>query len=496
MIALSSLMQRERTALKIMSELLSQGRDHLRVRDVIGVGELFDLIVLSPAKPLTPEMRQRFAVAETFYLSRFRPYLLAKYGVKESDPALSQRGSAVRAEDLLMKTLLVAFIAPGTPALANLTASRLAALNFGSVTAMIPGAEARQVATAARDWSKNFGDVVVGEGANPLISLQLSGVDYESVIGRVENEDTHANRRRLIQDLLAGELGLGESHGFEVERRLTVIWRGSRREVDVVFGNIREPAAVPPEMLRARGGRWRVVIDHPFDEPGHSPSDDLLRLRDEREAGLETTTLCWVPYFLTAARLEDVGRLVLLEFLAPPARFDANANHLPVADREPARQALDNQRRALRETVLGALRQAYGITSPRDTDVDTSSAAAHEVFTALWPGLRISPPVAGSLREGLEKALDQALSDQFPDHPRFEPGSTEIRRSDLTKVLGVVRTAVEHGGRTSGLDRAVANLMARVTGPLGLGEARETVYALSPASFRWNAEFARAEAEA
>src|SRR5690606_34804921 len=42
MIALSTILQRERTALKIMSELLARGRDELTVGDVIGVGDLFD----------------------------------------------------------------------------------------------------------------------------------------------------------------------------------------------------------------------------------------------------------------------------------------------------------------------------------------------------------------------------------------------------------------------------------------------------------------------
>jgi len=35
--------QRERTALKIMSELLAEGRDELTVSDVIPVGDLFDV---------------------------------------------------------------------------------------------------------------------------------------------------------------------------------------------------------------------------------------------------------------------------------------------------------------------------------------------------------------------------------------------------------------------------------------------------------------------
>ncbi|MPV35655.1 hypothetical protein [Georgenia subflava] len=495
MIALSALMQRERTALKIMGELLAEGRDHLRVGDLIGVGELFDAVVLSPAKPLTPDMRRRFAVAEHFYANRLRPYLLEKYDVTETEAAALPRNAPFRTEDRLAKTLLVSYIAPGTASLTNLTAAKLAALNYGTVTSLIPGREASQVTQWAREWAQKFGDVVVGTEANPVIGLQLSGVDYETVIERVQAEDSPSNRRQLIRELLAEELGLGPAEGFRPERPFTHVWRGSRREVDVLFANVRETKSLPADQLRAEGGRWRVVVDYPFDEPGHFPSDDFARLNQERDAGLETNTVVWLPHFLTAARMQDVGRLVLLEHLHKPRMFEANASHLAPAEQEPARLALENQRKALREQLVRALREAYGIAAPRPEDVDTGSIAANEIFTALRPGLTVRTPAATTMRDGLAQVMDQALGDQFPDHPRFEPEGEEVRRAEVRNVLTLVRQALAERGRLAGLDRTKARLLQRVAGPLGVGTPRENVYALSATDFRWHGEFTRAVAD-
>ena len=142
MVALSSIMQRERTALKIMSELLSRGRDELTVGDVIPVGDLFDVVVLGDAEPLTDDMKNLFRAARTFYTRKMRPYLLNRHSLTEEEAKRLARDHAFRRDDRLAKTLLVAAIAPGSASLKDLTASKLAALNFGTVVSMIPGQEA------------------------------------------------------------------------------------------------------------------------------------------------------------------------------------------------------------------------------------------------------------------------------------------------------------------------------------------------------------------
>ena len=107
------------------------------------------------------------------------------------------RDHAFRRDDRLAKTLLVAAIAPGATSLKDLTASKLAALNFGSVKSMIPGQEATQLTTQVKQWASEFGEITVGQGADPIINLTLTGIDFDSVLVHVDTEDTPANRRRL-----------------------------------------------------------------------------------------------------------------------------------------------------------------------------------------------------------------------------------------------------------------------------------------------------------
>ena len=47
-----------------------------------------------------------------------------------------------------------------------------------------------------------------------------------------------------------------------------VLWRGTRRKVDVVFGNVRDEAELTNDMLRASGDRWKLVARLPVRRRG------------------------------------------------------------------------------------------------------------------------------------------------------------------------------------------------------------------------------------
>lgn len=486
MIALSSLMQRERTALKLMSELLAAGRDELTVADVIPVGDLFDAVVLGDAKPLTDDMKRRFEHARAFYLRKLRPYLLAKHQLTDTSAKVLPRAHPFRTEDRLAKTLLVAEIAPGAVSLKTLTAAKLAALNFGTVVSFVPGNEAQQVLGWVKDWAKEFGEVsITGATQDPVIAIQLSGVDYDSILDAVRAEDTLPNRRKLVRQLLLDELGVSQSGGLTADLLHTHTWRGSKRRVDLVFGNLRDQGSLSDQALTARLGHWKVAVDFPFDEsPEHGPNDDVVRLFQSREAGLITETVGWVPHHLSAARMEDVGKLVLLDYVLTGDRFAASSEHLPLADREPARQQLDNQRKNLSEQLRAALRQAYGVQTSSPDNVGREVNPG-DTFTSLVTGFRPRTPSATTLRGGLDDVLRQALDHQYPDHPGFEPGDQEVSRNHLGWTLDLVRQAASGSGRIEGVERTRANGVRRIASALGLGEMRENVYALSSGNFSW-----------
>ncbi|WP_166390126.1 hypothetical protein [Nocardioides ochotonae] len=488
MVALSSLMQRERTALKLMSELLAAGRDELTVSDVIPVGDLFDVVVLGDAKPLTDAMKRHFQHAEAFYRRKMRPYLLNKHSVTEEEARALPRTASFRTEDRLAKTLLIAELVPEATSLKNLTAAKLAALNFGTVVSFVPGQEHQQVLAWVREWTSEFGEVTIGAGADPLISIQLSGVDYDSVLEHVRNEDSTANRRKLLRDLLIEELEVTAQGGLMAEFQHHHIWRGSKRTADLVFGNIRDAHSVSDQALTAEGGRWRVVIDYPFDDsPEHGPNDDVVRMSETRDR-LESTTVAWIPHYLSTQRMDDLGKLVLLEYLMTGDRFAQNSEHLPTADREPARMQLDNQRKNLRAQLRSALRQAYAVQTGTDDNLG-ARVDAGDSFVTLVPGFRPRTPQATSLKGGLNEVLAQALDQQYPDHPKFEPSDREVTRTHLSHTLDLVRRAIDGGGRLDGIERAKANTARPIVQALGLGEVRENVLAVKKESFRWWTQF-------
>src|SRR5262249_3307144 len=149
------------------------------------------------------------------------------------------------------------------------------------------GSESSIVLGKVRDWSRAVPEIHVGsEPGSPVIRVQLSDVDYQSVVERARGEDNEGRRRELIRDLVREALGIsGRDTDMYGAVAHPVVWRGSRREVDIVFGNVRDASWLTDDHFRARPGTWRVVIDHPFDQAGHSGAEDLARLDRMTESG-------------------------------------------------------------------------------------------------------------------------------------------------------------------------------------------------------------------
>ena len=73
LVALSQALQRERTALKVMLQLLVEGRDELEVSDLVPVGDLFDVLVDSDAQAVTDELKHQFETARRIYTTQDAP---------------------------------------------------------------------------------------------------------------------------------------------------------------------------------------------------------------------------------------------------------------------------------------------------------------------------------------------------------------------------------------------------------------------------------------
>lgn len=480
LVAVSSALQRERTALKIMLQLLVNRRNTLRLGDVIPLGDLWD-VVAHGDEAFTDVMRLNFENAKRLYQQKLRPLLEQQHEIDlevdvaraKTSPEVAERLARFVNDDRLVKSLLLSALVHGVEALKNMTCMRLAALNHGTIRSRIPGREHQVVAQKLRTWAGMVGEIRVGEEpTNPTVSIQLSGVDTEGVIEAAKVYDNPGNRQYKIRQMLFKSLGVPEQDEMFITHQF--LWRGSRRSCDVLFTNVR---SLPDESLRSTDD-WKLVIDFPFDSEGHTPTEDLDRLNKFRDKNERHRTLVWLPSFFSPRTQAELGKLVIIDRLLLGNNLDQHAKHLSLQDRQTARLLLQNQQSALSQRLLQAVEAAYAIRSePTPGTLDASFDMSESHFQSLLPSLVLQRPVGASLGEALEHLLDQALSHQYPKHPKF---GQEIKPGkDLRQVLEVCQEAARSPeGRVFVEDKVVRQKLRNVCNPLDLGQMSETHFVL------------------
>ncbi|MBY9075953.1 DUF6079 family protein [Nocardioides sp. WL0053] len=495
LVALSQALQRERTALKVMLQLLVDGRDDLEVNDLVPVGDLFDVLVDSQAQAVTDELKKQFETARRLYHVKLRRVLLDLHQLTDEQAQELPRNHAFHADDRLVKTLLLSALAPDVPALSGLTASRLAALNHGTIQAWLPGQEVAVVLQKMKNIAAQVGEVQVGEGDDPVITVELTEVDYEGVIERARGVDNEGNRRRALREMVWKQLGIREESTLDGVQAQSMTWRGRRVSVDLVFGNVRDHGDLPDAALMSEGERWKVVVDYPFDSEGQSPLSDLSRVETLQQSGVRSNTLVWIPAFLTRQRLEDLGTLVVLDHLLGGTgdRFHQHAQHLSPVDREQARALLRQRRDLLREKLDGVLKQAYGAAARVEADIDTGNSL-ESPFHTLAEGFRPQAPVGATLQDALRHLVDQALTFQWPAHPRFEPGDQEVRTTDLRKVLEHCEEAFDAPGGRHQVEQRDRPVLRRICNTLDVGKFHENHLQLDQSTFPWSRRLQQAAA--
>ncbi|WP_131786019.1 phage resistance protein [Protofrankia symbiont of Coriaria ruscifolia] len=471
LVALSGALQRERTALRVMQQLLVDQRNTLALGQLVPVSDLFDVLVAND-EPISGELGALWRNAQKVY-AEIRRLILESHGLVEEAVGTVPPTHAVHRDDRIAKTLVLAALMPEVSSMRDLTARKIVALNHGYIRSMVPGQETGAVLQVVRQWAARLGTVqLTGDDASPLISVRLDGIDIEGVLDNAKGADSDGTRRQAARTLVFEALGASKEVTLDRVTTYTTIWRGTRRGVELVYGTIRDPGDLGDSMFVPTHGGWRVAFGFPFDEEGHSPVEDLDRagrLRGVRPA----RTICWVPRHFTAHVERDLGRYVRLQYALGPS-FDQLAGHLSDNDKAIAKQQMAALRDQLRSRLSNALLQAYGVVTPDETLVDTAHGGI-DMFVSLEPGFTPKVPAGAGLRQAFENLLDQLLSWEHPAHPHFP---AEVRQADLRKVHAQVRRAIEHPEHRIMVEPGERPLMKKVANPLRLGEQHDQYFVL------------------
>jgi len=484
LIAVSAALQRERTALKLMMQLLVDRREDLELGQLIPVGDLYDAICEGD-EPFSEGMRLHFDNAKRLYSQRLLPMLERQHNVTleaiklgQADPVAAKN---LRNDARILKTLLLGALVPEVEPLKGLTAQRLAALNHGTFKSPIQGREAQDVLRKCRDWASEIGEIKITEDQNPVVSIQVTGVDIEPILRAAEANDNAGNRRKKIRESLFAELGIPDDGVLFTRYEFT--WRGTRREVELLYENVRE---MTDDRLRGRSGAWTVVLDFPFDEPNRSSADDIARLGEYR--GGDTKTLVWLPSFFSNKALADLGRLVVLDHILSGDRFESYASHLSFVDRVQAKALAKNQLDQLRIKLRSQLEVAFGV-STEPHDAVTNPLSADQQFQSMDPTLSPRPPVGANFKEAFEALLGQLFAHQYPAHPEFD---TDIKPAVIRRIWPEVQRAIEAPDRRGLVqDSATRRLVRSVVNPCQLGQMGETHLLVED---HWRSRFAQSHA--
>ncbi len=465
LVALSGALQRERTGLKLVQQLLEKNAD-AAVGRLVPLGDLWDVLVDGTGAAFTDKLKHEAESARLFH-AKARHHLLEKYGSPDHPDFL--------ADDRFVKTLLLAALAPDVPALRRLTGGRLAALNHGSVRSRtVPVKD--KVIDRMRALQAEFPTELRSEGTgDPVFSLHLSDLDVEPLLDLVAGEDKAGVRRVWLRDRLWEELGVKDG---KILAEKEIIWRGTKRTAEFVFGNVRDPRDLPDEQFApATEGNIRFIVDYPFDEDTFFPSYDYQRVKDLVRIGYETATLVWLPDFFSEQRKAQLGRLMRILFLLERDRLAEYTRNYPPDDRAKARRQLELGRETLTRTLTGALAEVYGIANVKDGTRGAEVPDGEHVLS-LEPKFQHPQPEGGkTFADNARHLADGLFTALHPQHPDFgnDPKTGQpkaVTAGEVKTTLEWVTRAMDNGGRIE-VDTHHLKAVKRIVEPLELGTVHD-----------------------
>ncbi|MGA5441975.1 PglY protein [Streptomyces griseoincarnatus] len=467
LVDLAGALQRERTGLKLVQELLKRRRDDLKMGDLIPIGDLWDVISEGRGEAFTAKLRKESEIAERFH-SRVRAHLLQKYG--------SADHPHYRRDDLLIKTLLLAALAPNVPALTRLTGGRLAALNHGTIRTRIGSAGSHAAKALKELQAAEFGELrSEGDGTgDPVFHLHLSDVDVEPLLEEVQGSaDQPGLRRQWVKDRLWAALGIKDTQAFVCERE--IVWRGTRRTAEFVFGNVRDPHLPDEQFQPQTDGNIRFVMDYPFDEPGRSPMDDVQRVEALRRAGRDAPTIVWLPHFFSEQKLTQLGRLLKINYLLERDRLDEATATRSADERVQIRHQLKAQSDNLTSQLTAVLQQLYGIAKPEAANLGADVPEQQHLWCLKSGYSRTRPEAGAGFEQNLLTLADELFGVLHPKHPDFDPGLTRkaVTPRELRTALEWIGRAMEDGSRRVVVDKHQLPVVKRIVHALGLGEVHD-----------------------
>lgn len=406
LIDVSSLMQRERTALRLLYELLVIHYPDLPLGQFLPVGSAFEAVFPEGETPQGRRKLDDLQSVHRVYYERFRPAMQQMLQVGTEVLGFDFGDESYRVLDQLVKTALLAELSPRLKGGTGISVERLVRLNDAD---MVGHSDRGKLANArralielARKCPNNL--QVVGDAKDARVLVVLHGANLEEYLQRARSKvGSHHVRFRVFAGILRKALGLEGAKGWgasDVKGTIDVKWKGTTRRGSVWIQNVRELANA--DFQPDKGEQFRILVDYPWDDAGKTVEADRERARNARKKQGNSAAVCWLPRHMHSHELDALTDYAAADYLCSPEAEELFTN-LGAHDTQQLRQQADSRRSMMQRTVVDSLSRLYG---------------DHGELLPLMDGLKLE--VRGhELDQSLRRVGQAVLDRQYPEHPVF-----------------------------------------------------------------------------
>lgn len=449
LIDISSLLQRDRTALRLLSELLVDNA-RLPLGQVLPVGAAFHHVFPRDGFLGHHRVDQLRAIQDLYY-QRFQPAVAEV--AREAGEAGADRAHAL---DQMIKTVLLAEVSPRLKGSSGLTLERLVRLNDADVGGFSDRGRMAQALEGLLDLSRRVPALQLsGDRDSALVSVITEGADFGDILERARGHADNASARfRAFYSVIRPILGLDATGGRDgaAEWPLTVSWRGTSRPGSLKIANVRD---LPYDDFKVRQGDFRILVDYPWDDPGHSVEEDRQRVQAVKKAEGSQHSLCWLPRHLQPAELAQFTDIAACDFIVSPEGQEILLGGQSAPDRLSTLERAKDRAATLRRAMADVLRRAY-----------VTEGEIHPLVSDL-AGVSPLPEMAQNPAHLAGVLLDR----RYPRHPVFK---AEPRLADLRLLLDWLLQAAETEGRRAPYDDATGAVLRNLGEPLDLVSLGQT----------------------
>jgi len=411
LIDITALMQRERSALRLLYELLVIHNPTLPLGEFLPVGSAFDAIFPRGGVEASKKVDVLQDIHRQYY-DRLAPAMNQMLAAGVLDDKRH------RALDQIVKTVLLAEVSPRLKG-KGLTIERLVQLNSVDVEGETYRGRLKLAANDLVELSNIVNDLsITSTDKTATVRYVLGGVSLGEVLGRARSRvDNEQRRFEVFYPALKAALGVADKRGFgegETEGDYAITWRGTERKGTLRIANIRELAYgdfEPPD------GAFRLLVDYPWDEPGQSVEGDRQKAIQVRSNRGNKHTVCWLPRHLTPSEKSIVTDLAAARFLQSSIGQSELLDTLSAADRGRIVDQAQGREKLLAEQLRDLLKKVYiehGEFFPLTSDIDTKR------------------PYPDDLEANLKHIAGLLMDRRYPHHPVF---GKDWKKADLQRLL-------------------------------------------------------------